>query len=277
MDTKIGLIAGGGQFPILFAKTANEKGLQVYAAGFHNETDPQLATHTSAIEWLYLGQIKRLLKFFKKHHIRQAVMVGSITKTKMFTDVRPDIKAISLAIRMKHTHDDAVLRAFADLLEQEGIKIKHSTFLMPELLAPEGVWTKRKPSRAEYEDIRFGWKIAKEIGRLDIGQCVVAGAGTILAVEAIEGTDATIRRAGQLSNGHAIVVKVCKPIQDTRFDMPAVGVQTIKTMQESDVSVLAIEAGRAVVFDREEMIRLADSHEISIFALTERDQQIENG
>jgi DUF1009 family protein len=154
-------------------------------------------------------------------------------------------------------------------MEKEGIRIEASTFLLPELLAPQGVWTQRKPSRAEKKDITLGWTIAKEIGRLDIGQCVVAGGGSILAIEAVDGTDATIQRGGRLGNGEAIVVKVCKPNQDLRFDVPAIGIETIETMHSSDARALAVEAGKAVVFDRQELIRRADHYGIAIVALTD--------
>ncbi len=171
----------------------------------------------------------------------------------------------------KNTHDDRVLRAFAEILEKEGITICPSTFLLPELLAENGCWTRRKPTQQEKSDIRMGWKMAKAIGSLDIGQCVIVGNGMVLAVEAIDGTDSTIRRGGALSSGNAVLVKVCKPVQDFRFDIPAVGAQTISTMQESGVRVLAIEAGKSVVFDREEMIALADRHKIAIIAHTDAD------
>lgn len=277
MTEKIGLIAGCGQFPLLFARAAQKKGWHVVAAAYRDETDPQLAGHVACLEWFYLGQIKRLIKYFHKNDVHTAVMIGGITKTRMFTNVRPDIKAISLLAGMRHTHDDAMLRAFADLLEKEGIRIGSSTLLLPELLAPAGIWTRRKPSRAEKEDIRVGWKIAKEVGRLDIGQCVVAAGGTILAVEAIEGTDACIKRGGKLGKGNAVVVKVCKPSQDTRFDVPAVGLGTIETMNEAKARVLAIEAGKAVVFDRNEMVAQADRHGIAIIALSDGEPDNVNG
>lgn len=269
MTQKIGLIAGNGQFPLLFSQAAQTKGWQVYAVAYHGEADPDLVHHVESLEWLYLGQVKKLINFFRQHQVYQAVMMGGITKTRMFTNVRPDIKAISLLAGMRHTHDDAILRAFADLLEKEGIVIQASTFLMPELLAPPGVWTKRRPSRVEEADIRLGWKIAKTIGSLDIGQCVVVGGGTILAVEAIEGTDAAIARGGSLGKGEAVVVKVCKPIQDTRFDIPAVGLGTIETMFKAEVKALVIEAGKAVVFDRPAMIRKADQYGMAIVAYEE--------
>jgi DUF1009 family protein len=268
MTKKIGLIAGSGQFPILFSRKAKQKGFLVYAAAYLNEADHALKDDVEAIEWMNLGQIKRLISFFKKNSITEAVMLGAIQKTRMFSDVRPDIKAISLVARMKNTHDDGLLSAFSELLENEGIMIRSSTFLLPDLVAEEGCWTKRRPTRAEKADIEIGWHIAKEIGRLDVGQCVVVCGGSVLAVEAIDGTDATIRRGGKLGNGEAVIVKVCKPNQDTRFDMPAVGIQTIKTMNESGIKTLAVEAQKAVVFDKEEMVNLADIFGISIIAIS---------
>jgi DUF1009 family protein len=172
---------------------------------------------------------------------------------------------------MRHTNDDALLRRFADLLQEEGIYIKSSTFLLPEMLAPAGVWTRRPPSKKERKDIELGWSVAKEIGRLDIGQCIVVRDGSVLAVEAIEGTDAAISRGGKLGRGRAVVVKVCKPIQDLRFDVPAVGIQTVETMHAAGVQTLAVEAGKAVVFDRPDMIKLADKYKISIVAIEEED------
>jgi DUF1009 family protein len=264
---KIGLIAGGGQFPIIFSKAAKSYGFDVYAVAYKNETDSGLKDHVEAIEWFHLGQIKRVIKFFKKNDINQAVLMGAIRKTRMFSDIRPDTKAISLVAGMKHTHDDGLLRSFVRVLEKEGVNIKASTFLLPDLLAPKGCWTKRKPTRSEKADIELGWNLAKEIGRLDIGQCVVVGGGSVLAVEAIDGTDATIIRGGKLGKGAAVVVKVCKPNQDMRFDIPAVGVKTIKIMHEAGAKVLVVEAGNSIAFDREEMIDLADKLGISVVAI----------
>ncbi|MDA8137391.1 MAG: UDP-2,3-diacylglucosamine diphosphatase LpxI [Desulfobacteraceae bacterium] len=269
MSNKIGLIAGNGQFPILFAQAARKKGWQVHAVAYHGEANPDIAQHVESLEWLYIGQVKKLINFFRRKEISQAVMIGGVTKTKMFTNVRPDIKAIAFIASMRHTHDDGILRAFADLLEKEGISIKDSTFLIPELLAPAGVWTARKPSRTDQDDIRLGWKIAKTIGSLDIGQCVIVGGGTVLAVEAIEGTDAAITRGGNLGKGQGVVVKVCKPNQDTRFDIPAVGLGTIETMFKVQIKTLAIEAGKAVVFDREAMVAKANQYSMTIVALEE--------
>ena len=263
----IGLIAGGGQFPLLFADRARERGYVVHAAAYLGEADRSLAERVATVEWMHLGQVRRLIRFFRKRDVTQAVMMGSIRKTRIFADVRPDTKAIAILARMRHTHDDGVLRAFADALDAEGIAIRASTFLLPELLAESGCWTRRKPSRAERNDIELGLRLAGEIGRLDIGQCVVVGGGSVLAVEAIDGTDATLERGGRLGEGEAVAVKVCKPNQDTRFDVPAVGAETVRTMIRAGVRALAVESGRAVVFDRAEMVRLADESGIAIVGL----------
>jgi DUF1009 family protein len=267
MTEKIGLIAGSGQFPILFAGIAAQKGFSVYTAAYINEADQELAALSEKIQWLHLGQVKRLIRFFKQSDVSRAVMLGAVRKARLFTDVKPDMKAIAIIAGMRHTHDDAIMRAFADALEQEGIKIEPSTFLLPELLATEGIWTTRKPSRSENKDIALGFSIAREIGRLDIGQSVVVGGGSILAVEAIDGTDATIERGGRLGKGEAVLVKVCKPNQDFRFDVPSIGARTIETMSRHDVRALAIEANRTVVFDRQEMIRLANAKNIAIVCM----------
>ncbi len=270
MDTtieKLGLIAGGGQFPIIVAKAAQEKGIKLYTVAHIDETDPQVASFADAIEWVHLGQVGRLIKFLKKNNVRDAVMAGTITKTKMFSNVRPDLKALAVLSTIDHTKDDGVLRAFANALEKEGIAVRFATFLLPKLFAPEGCWTRRKPSKSEMEDIKFGWKLAKEIGKLDIGQSIVVRNGSVLAVEAIDGTDATIRRGGMLGKDKTVVVKVSKPNQDMRFDAPALGVKTIETMQEVGASALAVEAGGTIVFNREEMIALADKYGIAIIAL----------
>jgi len=270
---KIGLIAGGGQFPLLFTQKAREKGYEVVAVGFNSETDIGLADQVSHLKWLYLGQISKLVKYFKQHGICEAVMLGTISKTNIFRDIRPDFKALAFIATTSRTHDDSILTSFANLLLKEGIQIKPSTFLLPELISPKGCWTRRSPDKSEKKDIYQGWKLAKEIGKLDIGQCIVISNGTVLAVEAIDGTDATIKRGAGLATGNgAVVVKLSKPGQDLRFDLPSSGCETIQTMIKSGATVLALEANLSLSFDREEMIRLADDHGISIIALT--DEQI---
>lgn len=268
----IGLIAGGGQFPILFSDRAAERGYKVYAVGIRSETDPVLQERVRDMQWLHIGQVSKLIKYFKAHQISKAVMMGSINKPNVFKDIRPDFSALKFIAKHVVTHDDNVLRSFSDLLLKEGIEIISSTFLLPELISPRGIWTRRKPDKAEKKDIIQGWKIAREIGRLDIGQCLVISNGSVLAVEAIDGTDATILRGGQLSGeNNCTVVKLCKPHQDLRFDLPSSGVQTIETMHEAGAGVLALEAEKSLSFDRERMILLADRYGISIAGFTDED------
>ncbi len=271
MIKSIGLIAGGGQFPLLFAKKASEKGYKVCTAAYINEASRELEKYTDEIEWLHLGQVGKLLKFFKKHNVKESVMMGSVKKTKIFTDIKPDFKAIAFIATKGHTHDDSILSAFADLLGKEGVSIIPSTFLLPDLISPKGNWTRKKTDSAEQKDIRIGWKIAKEIGKLDIGQCVVVANGTILAVEGADGTDETIKRGASLTEKGAVVVKLSKPQQDLRFDLPSVGAETIRIMAQYRASILVLEAGKSVSFDRERMITLADRHKIAIIAMDDDD------
>ncbi len=264
---RIGLIAGSGQLPIIFSKTATKNGLPVYAVAHVGETEAGLESFVEAIKWIKIGQVKQLISFLRDHGVSDAVMAGGITKTRMFSDVRPDLSALKVLATMDHTQDDGLLRAFAKELEKEGIAIRACTFMLPELLARKGCWTKRKPSRSEMADVRFGWQIVKEIGRLDIGQTVVVRDGSVMAVEAIDGTDATIQRGGKLGKERTVVVKTSKPNQDMRFDMPAVGLKTVETMRDVGASVLAVEAEKTLVLDREKMVALADQQGIAMVAM----------
>lgn len=264
---KVGIIAGNGQFPLLFARAAKEKGYAVYAAAIKNEAVAELEAHCEKSQWLHIGQVKKLIRFFRGEGVSEVVLVGGVTKTNVFRDIRPDTKAMAFLARMRHTHDDTLLSAFARLLEGEGMTVLSSTFLLPEILADAGLWTRKRPSDSQIKEIRTGWHIAKEIGRLDVGQCLVMGGGSVLAVEAIDGTDATIRRGGSLGTGDAILVKVSKPTQDMRFDVPAVGLETLRTMKESGVTTLVLEAGHAVVFDRDAMVAYANKNGMIIVAV----------
>ena len=266
---KIGIIAGGGQFPLLFARSARQQGLKVYAAAHRGETDEALTQKVEQLIWVKLGQLGRIISFFKKEGITKAVFVGSITKTNIFRDVRPDLKGLGLWNKIDIKQDDAILRAVADQLAKDGIEVVASTRYVPELLFPKGVLTRKKLTKEQKNDIVFGWGIAREIGKLDIGQCVVVRNQTVLAVEAIEGTDAAIRRGGSLCREKAVVIKVRKPEQDLRFDLPAIGEKTITSMQEVKAAVLAVEAGFALLFDRESVIRAADAAGIVVVGVTE--------
>jgi len=265
-NMNIGLIAGGGQFPIIFSKAARENGMSVYAIAHHNETDPQLEKYVDHIIWLYIGQLNKIIKFFKSHNVTSSVMMGSIKKARLFKDLRPDFRTLSLIKKIKSTHDDNILRTAAGVFEDEGIHIEAATFILPDILANAGYWTKKKPSKEQLKDIELGWDLSKQIGKLDIGQCIVIQKGSVLAVEAIDGTDATIKRGGKLGGGEAVLVKTCKPNQDLRFDIPAIGLDTVMNMKKHGVKVLVIEAGKAVVFDKQEMIHYADQNKLIILS-----------
>ncbi|NLA75002.1 MAG: LpxI family protein [Deltaproteobacteria bacterium] len=260
----IGIIAGGGQFPLLAAEAARKRGYTVTALAFEGETAPEITEIAHNTEWIGLGQLGKLIKAFKKRDVDKALMAGTITKGKMFSNIKPDLRGLTFLSKFVLFHDDNILRALAGELLNEGIEIVSSTTYLPELLAPELCLTKRRPSGDEEKDIKIGWRIAKELGRLDIGQCVVIRDKTVLALEAIEGTDNTILRGGKLAREKAVVVKVCKPNQDLRFDVPSVGPVTVEVMMEVKAGVLAIEAGKTLIFDKEKMVDLANKNKISI-------------
>ena len=265
---RIGLIAGNGRFPIIFADNAKKLGYHVSAVAHEGETEPELAGHVDRIHWIKIGQLSKLIKAFKEDKVRQAVMLGGIKKTHMFTTVRPDLRTLAMATRLALRKDDDILRELAKELEGEGIAICESTFGLEGILAEEGTLTERAPSEKEWEDVRYGWEVAHDIGRLDIGQCVVIKDRVVVAVEAVEGTDGAIKRGGDLAKEGAVVVKRSKPQQDLRFDLPAVGPRTIEVMVSVKASVLAIEAGRTVLLDREIVLAKARSARIAIVGIT---------
>ena len=260
----IGLIAGNGMFPILIAQAARQAGKRMIAVAHLGETQPELEPWVESLHWIRLGEFGKLVKIFQKEAVSQVILAGGIDKKKMFSRVRPDLKGLLLMAKMGQRKDDLILRTLARELAKEGLEVLPSTTLLPSLLAPSGILTRRRPTEEEQRDIDFGWPLAKELGKLDIGQCLVVRKGAVVAVEAIEGTDETIRRGGRLAKEKAVVIKVTKPIQDLRFDLPAIGEQTIRTMQEVKASVLAIEARKTLIFDQEATIRLADRHRMVI-------------
>ena len=265
---RIGLIAGNGRFPIIFADNARRLGYHVSAVAHEGETEPELAGHVDRIHWIKIGQLNKLIKAFKEDNVHQTVMLGGIKKTHIFTTLRPDFRTLALATRVALWKDDDILRELAKELEREGIAICESTFGLEGILVEEGTLTARAPSEKEWEDIRYGWEVAHEIGRLDIGQCVVVKDRVVVAVEAVEGTDGAIKRGGDLAKEGAVVVKRSKPQQDLRFDLPAVGPRTIEVMASVKASVLAIEAGRTILLDREIMLDKARFARIAIVGIT---------
>ncbi|MBU0910395.1 MAG: UDP-2,3-diacylglucosamine diphosphatase LpxI [Proteobacteria bacterium] len=269
MTSRIGIIAGGGQFPYLFAEAAKKAGREVVIIGHKGESHPDLEAIADCFCWVKLGQLGKIIKFFQKEKVEETVFLGTITKTRIFRDVLPDLKGISLWNKIDVRQDDAILRAFAGELEREGIKVLDSTLYLQHLLFPAGILTRKKPTAGQRRDIEFGFQMARAIGKLDIGQCVVVRDMAVVAVEAIEGTDAAIKRGGALARENAVVVKVKKPDQDFRFDLPAIGPTTIESMQEVKAAVLAVEAGQALFFDPETVISQADKAGIVVVGVHE--------
>ncbi len=267
MPEKLGLIAGKGQFPRIVAAAARSHGVQIIAAAHRGETDPALKDVVAELHWVYVGQLGKIIRIFKDAGVRRAVMAGGISRGRLFRDFRPDLRALGVVRCAGAGKDDRLLTAVAAELEQEGITIVPSTLFLDDLLAPAGKLSKRAPTQEEFLDIEFGFKIAKEIGHLDIGQCVVVRRRVVAALEAIEGTDECIRRGGTLAGPGAVVVKVSKPNQDLRFDVPAVGPDTIRAMAEVRAAVLAIEAGKTLTFDRPEMEAAAKPARIAIWGV----------
>ena len=267
MPEKIGLIAGKGQFPLLFAEAARRRGLEVVAVTHRGETDPAIESIAHQCRWIYVGQVGKLIRAFKEAQVTQAVMAGGVSRGRLFRDFRPDFRALAIVRRAGAGHDDRILRGLATELEAEGITIVSPLLYLDELLAGPGQLSRRRPTAAELEDINYGFDIAKQVGLLDLGQCVVVHRQVVTALEAIEGTDDTIRRGGRLSGKGAVVVKVSKPGQDLRFDLPTVGKNTIEVMAEVEAGVLAIEAGKTLIFDREEMVTMADKAGIAIWGV----------
>ena len=270
MRSKIGIIAGGGQFPLLCAQAARREGCRVVIAAHRNESSPELEEVADSIVWVKLGQLGKIINFFKQEGVSETVFVGKITKTRIFKDILPDFKGLSLWNKIDIKHDDAILRAVAGALEEEGINVVESTLYLRELLFPRGVLSRKKPSAEQLDDIRFGWQMARAVGKLDIGQCVVVRDRAVLAVEAIEGTDATIKRGGALGKEKAVIVKVKKPGQDFRFDLPAIGLTTIDSMKEVNAAVLAVEAGQALLFDAEKVFTEVDRAGIVLIGVEEQ-------
>jgi UDP-2,3-diacylglucosamine hydrolase len=270
----VGLLAGGGRFPIVFAERARSLGIPVVCVGIRHEAAPELCGIVERFYWAGVARLGRMIRCFKRAQVEQVVMAGKIRKTVMHTPWRivsllPDWRTVRAWYRRRQdSRDDTLLRLLIEEFAMDGMHFESALHLCPELLAPEGVLTRRRPSLVEKEDIDFGWELAKEMGRLDVGQSVAVKERAVLAVEAIEGTDRAIARAGELCRARQfVVVKVAKPRQDMRFDVPTVGTATIETMHRAGGRVLAIEAGKTIILDQEQTVALADRLGITIVAI----------
>ncbi len=264
----IGLIAGGRQFPILVAEGVKARGSRLVVAGFTGHTNMDVAPLADVWKELKLGKLGKLINYFKSNGVDRVIMAGTINKPNIMDVRHLDMRAIKLVFSKKDKGDSAILGTLAREFEKEGMPVIPAHEYLPDLLTPEGVLTRREPDKREWEDLRFSWKIAKELGRLDVGQCVVLREGIVAAVEALEGTDDTIRRGCKLAGDGCVVVKVFKPGQQEQVDLPSFGLDTIKAMAEGKATCLGIEAEKSLFFDREAAIDFADKAGISIVGLT---------
>jgi hypothetical protein len=278
---KLGLIAGNGRFPFLLLDAARAEGHTVVVAAIREETDPEMDRRAAAdsgvtVHWLSLGELSRLIETFRKAGVEKAVMAGQVKHKQIFSSIRPDWRLAKLLLNLNTRSTDVLLGAVAKVLGDEGIELISSTAFLEPLLAAEGVLTERAPDPDECKNIEYGLGVAQALAAFDIGQTVVVAAQACVAVEAMEGTDAIIERAGRLMESlegaastlerRLTVVKVAKPNQDMRFDVPVIGQATIETMIRSGASCLSIEAGRTLLFDREALLKLASQSGIAIVA-----------
>jgi hypothetical protein len=266
---QIGIIAGMGELPVIIAKDARERGYKVITVALETLASLEMDSVSDEIRWVNPGKFGELIDILKKYQIKEAIMAGKVPKSLLFkSKITPDLRAVKLLFSIKDKSDDAILNAITKELAGEGIEIIDTTKFSPHLLTPVGCLTRKKPDEEQWKDIEFGWKIAREIGKLDIGQTVVIKGKAVMAIEAIEGTDEAILRGGKWAGDGAVVVKVSKPQQDMRMDVPAVGPDTLKSMENVNAKVLALEAHRSMIVDRETVIRVAESAGIVIVGIS---------
>ncbi|WNG25769.1 LpxI family protein [Cystobacter fuscus] len=261
---RIGLIAGNGRLPFLFASAARAQGLEVVAVAHRGETDPALASEVASLTWVRLGQVDRILRAFRDAGVTRAAMAGGIGRVRAFTEARPDLGAVRILSRLRSVRDDALLRAVADYFESHGVTIVAPTDWLAQALCPAGHLAGPALNAVQQKDVALGREVATLLGQADVGQTVVVRQGHVLALEAVEGTDEAIRRGAKYGGTGAVVVKRCKPGQDLRFDLPAVGPRTLDVMKEVGATVLALEVGKTVLLDAPELFRKADTAGISL-------------
>jgi DUF1009 family protein len=262
----LGIIAGNGVYPRALATAARKAGVKkIVVAAFTDETDPAISDLVDVVEWLRIGQLGRLLKFFQHHSVHRAIMAGQIAPKNLF-DLRPDMKALVVLAKLKQRNAESIFSAIADELKKVDVDLLPAATFLEDQLAAKGLIAGTKLSRTEAEDVDLGWNVAKEIARLDIGQTIIVKNGTVLAVEAFEGTNDAIKRGGALARESAVMIKVAKPNQDMRFDVPVVGVETLNIAAEAKLRVIAVEAEKTLLLERDKVIDLAQRAKISIVA-----------
>ena len=267
-SSRYGLIAGNGKFPFLVLEAARSQGIDMVVAAIKEETFPEIEQHARTVHWMSLGQLGKLIKTFKSEGVSRAVMAGQVKHKQIFSSIIPDLKMIQLLASLARKNTDSLIGGVAKMLEDEGIHLVDSTSFLRPLLPEPGVLTQRSPSVEEQRDLDYGYRIARELARLDLGQSVAVSDGACVALEAMEGTDAIIERAATLVNGRMLrIVKLAKPNQDLRFDVPVIGPATVKLMARLRASALAIEARKTLMIDREDLIREANAAGITIVAV----------
>jgi DUF1009 family protein len=267
MGEPLGLIAGNGRFPFLVAEAARRAGRQVVAIAIREEADPSLAAHVDHTEWVGLGELGRCIEALHRAGAREAVMAGQVKHRQIFSGIRPDLRLLAVLARVAVKSTDSLIGGVVDVLEGEGIRLLPSTHFLEQDLAGAGAMTRRRPSRAQRQDVEYGEKVARHLAAMDLGQTVVVKDRAAVALEAMEGTDEVIRRAGRLAGPGATVVKVAKPRQDMRFDVPVVGEGTIAAMVEAGAEVLAVEAGRTLLIDRPVFLERAAAAGICLWGM----------
>ena len=267
MGEPLGLIAGNGRFPFLAAAGARRAGRRVIALAIREEAAPELEAAVDEIHWLSLGQLGKAIGVMHRAGVREAVMAGQVRHRQIFSDVVPDLKLVGLLARLAFQNTDSLIGAVADALAREGITLLPSTAFLADELAQPGAMTRRAPTRDERRDVEYGERVARVLAGMDLGQTAVVKDRAAVALEAMEGTDEVIRRAGRIAGAGATVVKVSKPKQDMRFDVPVAGPGTLEAMREAGARVLAVDAGRTLLIDRREFLARADDAGIAVFGL----------
>jgi DUF1009 family protein len=270
-SNRFAVIAGNGRFPFLVLDAARDQAIHPLVVAIKEEASPDLAKATESIHWLSLGEVSKLFELLKAEQVNKVVLAGQVKHAQLFSSIRPDglVKRVLGGLHRKNT--DALIGAFVKMLEARGIDVVDSTLFLKPLLPEEGTLTQRAPDESEREDVAYGREIARKIAGLDVGQTIVVADRACLAVEAMEGTDAAIERAASLSNGRRlVVVKVSKPRQDMRFDVPVIGLRTIEVMARSNALVLAVDAGKTLLFERAQLIEEADRSGIAIIGMKSR-------
>ena len=263
------LIAGNGQFPLLVLKEARRQGVDMVVLAIREEAFPEIEQLGARVHWVSLGELQKALGILRQEAVRKAVLAGQVRHDQIFSDIPPDTFLAQLLARLPQKNTDALIGGIAAALQAVGIEVVDSTVFLQRLLPAPGPLTRRAPDADESADIAYGRRIGREIARLDLGQTVVVSQRACVSIEAMEGTDAAIQRAAGLAQGRRlVVVKVSKPKQDMRFDVPVVGLQTLEVMKGANATALALDAGRTLVFDREEFVRRADDYGIAVAAFT---------